>query len=287
LPVYQKKWPICFLTRSLCVIKITESVTRHRVCSSYSKFNQTTINMKRNHFSGIAIAIALLTTTLVSCESYLEPGIRGKGPTLEADLIMDPIKGFVSAIAANIYVTQGDAQLVTVKAQDNIIDNLCLKVINGTWIIRYEVPVIHAEPVTIYITVPQLEKIGLSGSGNIVGTTPFTASDMLDLAISGSGIIEMESVSRTMEILLSGSGSFKLKGEVEDCYIRISGSGSINAYDLVTEEADVLISGSGNSYMTVSDYLKVLISGSGSVYYKSNPIVETTISGSGRVIRGL
>ncbi|MFO7616878.1 MAG: head GIN domain-containing protein [Bacteroidales bacterium] len=241
--------------------------------------------MKRNHIAGIGIAIALLTTTLVSCESYIAPAIRGTGPTVQADLIMDPFVGFVSAIAANIFITQGEDQLVTVKAQDNIIDNLCLEVVNGTWIIRYEVPVIHADPVTIYITVPRLEQVGLSGSGNITGTTPFTESNVLDLAISGSGIIELESVSRSLEILLSGSGSFKLKGGTEDCFIRISGSGSINAFDLATEEAEVIISGSGNSYLAVSDFLKVLISGSGSVYYKSNPVVDATISGSGRVVK--
>ena len=241
--------------------------------------------MKQKRIAGIAMVATLLMTVMMSCEDCRTPVIKGRGPTVEADLIMDPFEGFVLAIAANVEITQGDEQRVTVKAQSNIIDNLCLDVVKGSWVIRYEVPVLHAQPVTIYITVPSLNQIGLSGSGNIIGTNPFTTSTKLDIAVSGSGNVELETVNEIMNVLISGSGDVNLKGETDDCDLWISGSGNINAFDFDTRIAMVTISGSGNTYLSVTEFLKVLISGSGSVHYRNSPEIEVSISGSGRVIK--
>ncbi len=237
----------------------------------------------RNYFAAV---LTILPFLLVSCEDGFFGGIDGEGDIVQATISVDDFDGFVSTIAADIYISQGDIFEVTMTAQQNIIENLDTDwVRDGIWTIKYNHWVRHTKPVKIYITVPELTKIGLSGSGEITGETPFVGLDRISLSISGSGKIDLDSESDEMDLSISGSGDMYLAGVTGMLDCSISGSGSVNAFDLVTDEGDIHISGSGNARVNVEESLKVSISGSGGVYYRGNPYVDAHVSGSGEVKR--
>lgn len=242
--------------------------------------------MKTNFRNYLLALTVFLPVFLVSCADHFWMGIDGDGDLVQATLDIDEFDGFVSTIAADIYLSQGDDFEVIMEAQQNIIDNLDPDwVSGGIWTIKYYHWVRRSKPVKIFITVPELTKVALSGSGEIIGETPFTGLGKINLLISGSGKMDLETYSEEMDITISGSGDLWLSGTtgLVDCLI--SGSGSINAFDLPCDEADVRISGSGNTRVDVEDYLNVHISGSGSVFYRGNPSIDTSISGSGRLVR--
>jgi hypothetical protein len=239
--------------------------------------------MKTRKFYFLAVALATLTLTTPSCtDDYIE-GIEGQGEIVESTVFPEDFDGIVSSIAATIYLTQGEKQEVVIQAQENIIENILLDVRNGIWTIEYDRWVRWAKPVKIFITMPDLTKAGITGSGAIIGETRFEGLTNLDLMISGSGNIDLDSDSEAIDLSISGAGRYNLAGKTEKLDILVSGSGSIDAFDLETIEAKVTISGSGNAYLDASDYLKVTITGSGSVFYEGNPDVESHISGSGNV----
>jgi hypothetical protein len=231
------------------------------------------------------LSLVFACTAFFSCTRELLPGIRGTGDIAENTVVLDDFTGFVSAISADVFVSQGAEQEVVIKAQQNIIDNIELDVRNGIWTIKYNEWVLHAKPVRIYVTIPVLTKAAISGSGDITGMTDFTGLDHLDLVISGSGSIGMESETNELNVVISGAGDIDLSGSTKELDIQVSGSGSIDAYSLESKEAAITISGSGNAFLDVSSYLNVLISGSGSVYYRGDPEIETTVSGSGRIVK--
>lgn len=231
------------------------------------------------------IILAFTSIAFFSCTRDLLPGIEGVGNIVENTVVVDDFNGFVSAINADVFVSQGDEQEVVIKAQQNIIDNIELNVKNGIWTIKYYEWVLHAKPVKIYITIPDLTKAAISGSGDIIGLTAFKGLDKLDLVISGSGSIDIDTESNALDVVISGAGDLGLSGSTDILDILVSGSGSIDAFSLESTEAEITISGSGNAFLTVNDYLKVMISGSGSVYYRGDPEIETTVSGSGRIIK--
>ncbi|MFH0761791.1 MAG: head GIN domain-containing protein [Bacteroidota bacterium] len=233
----------------------------------------------------IIAVLAVMTILFTSCTDEYLPGIKGEGDIVEASLYPDDFTGFVCAIAADVYLTQGDTQEVVVEAQENIIDNIMLHVSNGIWLIEYHNLVLRAEPVKIFITVPDLTKAAISGTGSIIGLTAFENLGHLDLSISGSGDMDIETESEELEVRISCAGDMDLRGKTEYLDISISGSGSIDAFDLPTREVEISISGSGNAYVDVEDYLDVTISGSGSVFYQGNPEVDLHITGSGTVRR--
>jgi hypothetical protein len=237
----------------------------------------------RNYVLAILAAFPFL---LVSCEDGFFFGIVGEGEIVQATLDVAEFDGFVSTIAADVYVSQGDDFEVVMEAQENIIDNMDLDwVKNGTWTIKYFHWVKHSKPVKIYITVPELRKVSLSGSGEIKGETPFAINGKLEIKISGSGRIDIDAEADEMDVNISGSGDIYLAGYTDFLDCTISGSGGIFAYDLIAKTADVHISGSGDTRVSVEDYLEATISGSGSVFYTGTPAIDSHISGSGIIKR--
>lgn len=179
------------------------------------------------------------------------------------------------------------------------------------------------EKITAYVTLTSFEGASVGGSGDIIGESVFTGSN-IDLSVSGSGSLMLEvNASGEIEADVSGSGSIVLKGKcqeldsdvsgsgrveanlavgskasfevsgsgkinasgsAEEVKADISGSGKVLAADLKTKKCKVQISGSGDVEIDVAQELDANISGSGTVRYRGNPNhVNGNASGSGRV----
>jgi hypothetical protein len=179
------------------------------------------------------------------------------------------------------------------------------------------------DELTVYVTVPNLEGLKVSGSGDAQGETPISASNFaldisgsgnatinvqasgsIDADISGSGNLELTgkcssfksrisgsgdmnlnvAVGNRAVFNVSGSGDVKAKGSADEIKTSISGSSRISAEDFMTNRADIHISGSGDISIAVKDQIDADISGSGNVRYKGNPSkVNSHASGSGNV----
>jgi hypothetical protein len=242
--------------------------------------------MKTKMWKMLIATIVILPMTLVSCHDDFMIGISGQGEIVEQTINPGHFDGFVSGIPADIYLTQGSEQKVVIRAQQNIIDNIETdRFDSGTWTIHYRELVRYSKPVKIFITVPTLNKAGVSGSGNIVGMTPFTNLDKLNLIVSGSGSIDLNSVSNQADVIVSGSGTITLEGGTDQVNMVISGSGSFHGTNFITRRAEVFVSGSGDARLGVDEYLRATVSGSGDVYYYGNPELVRHISGSGSIVR--
>ncbi len=239
--------------------------------------------MKTNTFKTGFAMLAAATLMLSSCQDEFFEGIDGQGELTVNSINLQPIDGITNMINATVLLSQGDEQEVRIEAQQNIIDNIRLDVINGNWKISYYHWVRYAKPVTIRITVPSLRAAAISGSGSISGLTPFTNLEKLSLVISGSGDMDLDTDSKNLDVTISGSGDFLLKGTTKTLDVLVSGSGNVDAYDLSSLVSDITISGSGSVYTAPVQVLDVLISGSGSVFYDGSPEVNANITGSGRV----
>ncbi|KUG06154.1 head GIN domain-containing protein [Solirubrum puertoriconensis] len=139
-------------------------------------------------------------------------------------------------------------------------------------------------PVKVYVTMPQIEALGVSGSGSIRAEQPLRAA-ALDLSVSGSGALRVPVTAERLQAHVSGSGSMRLSGNSPAADVHISGSGRIDASELKTNSCTAHISGSGNCRIGVAQTLDARISGSGSVYYTGSPRITSRISGSGRVTK--
>lgn len=196
------------------------------------------------------------------------------------------IEGIDLSINANVFISEGTAQEITVEGKIDAIEKLKTEVRNGIWTIDFDQCVLNHD-LTIYITLPKLTYAKISGSGDIFGETPFASGDdLVEFKISGSGYINLEMDATDIETTISGSGDIRLAGAATNHTLKVSGSGNLSGFDLESINQMITISGSGNAEVFVDGgTLDAKISGSGKVYYKGNPSsFSADITGSGSVI---
>ncbi len=166
--------------------------------------------------------------------------------------------------------------------QNNILNQINTDVRGGHWDVFTEGCIRNHRGLKIYITVPDLAMIGLTGSGSIETYDMFETEEM-SLILSGSGRLEVDVTAREVHTTITGSGKVEIDGQAEQADLDITGSGTYEGFGLETQTNYVQISGSGDAQVSVQNLLDVKISGSGNVYYRGNPTVETDITGSGEV----
>ncbi|WP_224998146.1 head GIN domain-containing protein [Cesiribacter sp. SM1] len=139
------------------------------------------------------------------------------------------------------------------------------------------------EKVVIYISMPSLEAVALSGSGKLESKDQFSASHM-KLNVSGSGRMHLPVAADKLDAHVSGSGDIETSGTASVLNAHISGSGKVMAEGLRASEVEVHISGSGNCSVHADNKLDAHISGSGNVNYTGSPTsVNARTSGSGKI----
>jgi hypothetical protein len=194
--------------------------------------------------------------------------IEGNGNIITETRPLSEFSGVSSSGSKNISISYGTAFKVELRGSSNLIPKYRTRIVGSTIKLGYENLVrIENDDIRVYVTVPRIKEVSLSGSGNIDISGAFPKQDRFETYISGSGDVNLEDDMQVDRVITD-----------------ISGSGKANLNPLQCQTADVNISGSGEVKLGVEEHLKVKISGSGKVYY-GNASVDSRISGSGKVVK--
>jgi hypothetical protein len=188
-------------------------------------------------------------------------------------------------VSGTLYITFGSEFKVVLEGERRYVDQIITEVSGGKLIIKKENWKFNMnEKVTVYITMPELKALGVSGSGRAEVKDPIKTND-LDLSVSGSGKLYADDISvSNLDCSISGSGDIIIKGgNASEGSISVSGSGNYMGESVKIGNAVIHISGSGNCTCNVTESLKASVSGSGDVTYEGNPKVDAHVSGSGKV----
>ncbi|RZM05963.1 MAG: DUF2807 domain-containing protein [Pedobacter sp.] len=218
-----------------------------------------------NHTMKAIILFALSSLLLISCS---KDRLTASGDNTTETRSVRDFTGVKSSGANDVHITYGTEFKVTLKGSDNLIPYFKTEIIGNTLHLGYERVNVRRDDIEIFVTLPSIEYVSLSGSGSVDIYGAFPAVAFFDLSISGSGEVEIEDGFNANETV-----------------VRISGSGEADLERLTTKHAEVHISGSGDAKLNIQDTLKARISGSGKVYYKGSPQIDSQISGSGKLIK--
>jgi len=188
--------------------------------------------------------------------------VGGSGPIVSQTLDLSSFTGFDFQVGGDVTVVPGSTQQVVVRSQQNVIDILNRDVINGIWEIGYTQCAREISEFSVDITVPELDRVVLSGAGTIDAQTETSAIDTI----------------------LSGAGTVTLSGEVTSQQVTLEGSGTVEAFDLTADETSVVLTGQGTVNVSASEQLNVDLSGAGAVFYKGEPQLNVRITGVGSVV---
>jgi hypothetical protein len=234
--------------------------------------------------SKFLIAILFVSIGFSSCKKDCFP-VKGKGGPVTQNYILPAFNSIRNSLSANIYLTQDSIASISVTGQSNILEILNLEVISNELRIGFDKNCgsIKHDDLEIYVHLPNLVSIDLSGSGNVKTMNEFQ-SNSFNMNISGSGNITAAVVSSSIiNGNISGSGNIYLSGSTPIESFTVSGSGNIRSFALNSNNSSVNISGLGDVDVFVNEHLDARISGGGKIRYQGNATVSNSISGSGNV----
>ena len=257
----------------------------------------------------IGIMIVAIATILSSCRGYLWNCIDGNGySTVEYRYLEDFDEVTVTG-DYEVYINQGNDYEILIEADENLLPYVITDVSGDNLKIKnFENRCLNPTgSIDIYITMPEISKLKLTGSGSIVcdsldandleveligsgnielgyGSSYIFIRDEIKVENTGSGDIFIDLEADLIEVDLIGSGDIVLEGYADESDLYIAGSGDIESEDLIVDECNAKIVGSGDIFVTVNRVLDIKISGSGDLYYFGNPRVYQDITGSGDVI---
>ncbi len=267
----------------------------------------------------IIITIAAVLFTMVSTAQ-----VRGNGKVTSEKRNVDSFSSIKLTSSADIYISQGQESVV-VKTDENVQEYIKTEVEDGTLYIGAKGRGFRSvEKLEVHISVPTLEKLVNSGSGDIYIDNGFKVNGLfisitgsgdleaelnavdLELKVVGSGDCDISGITGTLKVTVSGSGDIEANElRLEDCYVKNTGSGDISlqgktnnlvvnqagsgdldAYHLTTVGATITNSGSSDISIHVIERLQVTLNGSGDLTFKGDPAtVDVRTNGSGDVYR--
>lgn len=231
------------------------------------------------------LGIVLFSIGILVWISSCQRGISGEGESITEVRNVDVFNAIELNTSAEVLLTQGPSQQVRVEGQRNILDVLTTEVRRGRLQIDTDKSLGEHNLIRIYITVPNVEALTINGSGAINGQNMMSVED-LRLEVSGSGEMDIHARASNIQSIIEGSGDIKLRGSSNGLIVNIGGSGDVQAFDLATERAEVVINGSGDGEVNARTTLKAVVNGSGDVRYRGEPADrQFSMQGSGTIVR--
>ncbi len=185
-------------------------------------------------------------------------------------------------VSCNLMLTQGDKPMLSIVAKKGYMSEINTKVEGNQLIIKRENRDQDREDVTIYLTLPRIEKIKINNDVKLNTTNMLTLEA---LEINVNGVLSGNLAITTSSLNIESNGVLKLsaKGSADMLNLDMPGVGNADFLNLKVKKAQVEINGVGNATVDVEEYLDAVVNGVGKVDYKGNPQLKVKISGIGKV----
>lgn len=204
----------------------------------------------------LAIFISALIIGLVfsaSCGSISInkiSGIKGSGTSKTEQRNVTGFSEIKAGGAVNLEVDAGKEFIVSVEADDNLLQYIKTEVNGNTLKIYSEGNISPTAKLNVKISMPVLEGLDISG-----------ASDAKVMNVKAD----------SLELKASGASEINIVGEANELKAEASGASEINAENLRTQSAEVDANGASSAIVSATDELNVDASGASKISYTGEP----------------
>jgi Putative auto-transporter adhesin, head GIN domain len=200
--------------------------------------------------------------------SYGNNQTKGSGVTKEESRAVANFSQLTLALPANVTITQGATESLTISADDNLLPLMSTRVVNNELLIEGDKNrgFSTKKEIKIRLMVKSLNTIKIKGSGDVHGDQ--LKSDKLDIAIEGSGDVKFNAIrADEFKVGILGSGDVSID-TVESKLLEsnVRGSGDVKFGSVKAGQVNISVTGSGDVGAAGSaDKVLIEISGSGDV----------------------
>lgn len=188
----------------------------------------------------------------------------------------------------DVTVTTGKAPSVRAVGSQRLIDALEVTVEDGRLTIRsknkdwYKGGAWRRSNARVAVTVPQLTKAALAGSGTV--DIDRVSGKEFNGAVAGSGDLRLGTIAvETLKLTVAGSGGLKAAGQADTAEYSVAGSGDLDAGGLTVRQASLSTAGSGSIRAKVTAEAVASVAGSGDIDISGGAKCQQSTRGSGSV----
>lgn len=181
-----------------------------------------------------------------------------------------PVSGYTAVTLegeGNVIITRGEAEGITIEADDNFLPLITTEVRDGTLVIGIDQTSGRqsfkaTKPIVYHVNIKSVDALTLAGAGTV--TAENLAADRLAVSVLGAGDV-------------------KVAGEVQGLAVAISGTGHIDAGGLKTAVSDVALNGAGHITVWATERLTASVTAAGSIRYYGSPKVTQSVKVAGEL----
>ena len=183
--------------------------------------------------------------------------------------------------AYTVYVKQSNKEEVKVEATKEVYDLTEITVEDGVLHINIKKDESQASKsiwqkidnikllptMNVFVSIKNVQELSVNGNGKLI-TENSIAADNLYLQVAGTGSMEVDLKTKTLEAKLAGPGNLTIKGYTNNLVLDNSGAGGIDAFEFEAQNANAKLYGLGSIKMNVSEKLDAKIYGSGNIFVR-------------------
>jgi hypothetical protein len=214
------------------------------------------------------------------------PSERGSGKVVTENRDVQDFTKIHLSYPAQVVISQGEAESLTIEADDNVAAEIHTEVVSGVLEINdlhNHIPIISpTRPPKINIVVKNLAEFDFESAGDV--HINGIKTDNLKLILDGAGSVNLDNAQlKTLDCNLNGVGSMHASGIADTVNARVQGLGNFDGGDLHSQSSTVNLDGLGSATVWVDKDLKANVSGMGSINYYGAAQVNKTVDGLGSI----
>ena len=209
----------------------------------------------------LLIVLVVLALAGAGCHAHIG-GVKGSGRRGVQKRDVQPFASISTEGAFNVNVVCQKGQSLEIEGDDNILPLITTDVSNNVLHLKSSQPYSTSEPITLRVSLPNLEALSVSGAGNFEVT-----------GLKGEKFV----------IESDGAPQIKASGTSKEVSINTNGAAKIDTHSLHASRGTVESKGVSRVDVDVADQLDINISGPSTVTYEGDPTINKTIHGPGKI----
>jgi hypothetical protein len=203
--------------------------------------------------------------------------------------IIDPFNKIILNDNINLYITQGNTQVIKLEAGKNLFDHIETKVSEKTltisnnnkcnWVRSFK------KKINLYISLPYLTEMEFYGSGDVQFLNNMQVDTLLLNLKEASGKVLMDLNCNYIELKIhTGPADITAIGATKELVLYNNGTGVLNSSYLNSNKSLAINRNTGKILVNSKDELKAEIYGSGNIFYFGTPQIDFSKNGKGKLL---
>lgn len=235
--------------------------------------------MKKNVVFTVSLVFLLV---LHSCSFS---GIEGNGNVIrERRNIREDFNGIQVGQGIELVLTQGAETKMRVSFDENLLPLLVTEVLDSILEVYFKENVGKRTQSSVYLTVPDLQKISASSGASVISDSGFTTSKIALNASSGA-VIRMTLKSTQTGITSSSGANVILTGTTDDLTCDASSGSTVETSGLEAKQVNGTASSGAIIDVRVLDRLQAKASSGSTITYDGNPQEKSIYKSSGGTVQ--